>query len=171
MNGKLKILTSMAIFGTVGIFVRFIPMASAGIAFCRGVLGCIFLLVLMALTGKKPNLKDMKRNGWILALSGAAIGFNWIFLFEAYNYTSVATATLCYYLAPILVILASPLVLKEALTLKKGLCALTALVGMVLVSGILETGFTGLAEMKGILFGLGAAVLYASVILMNKKML
>ena len=49
MNGKLKILTSMAIFGTVGIFVRFIPMASAAIAFCRGVLGCVFLLLLMKL--------------------------------------------------------------------------------------------------------------------------
>ena len=76
MNGKLKILTSMAIFGTVGIFVRFIPMASTGIAWCRGVMGCIFLLILMAITGKKPNLGDIKRNGWILAISGAAIGGN-----------------------------------------------------------------------------------------------
>ena len=89
MNGKLKILTSMAIFGTVGIFVRFIPMASAAIAWCRGVMGCVFLLLLMAITGKKPNLGDMKRNGWILAISGAAIGINWILLFEAYNYTTV----------------------------------------------------------------------------------
>ena len=108
MNGKLKILISMAIFGTVGIFVRFIPMVSAGIAFCRGVLGCIFLLVLMALTGKKPNLEDMKRNGWILAISGAAIGINWILLFEAYRYTTVAVATICYYLAPAFVTLGSP---------------------------------------------------------------
>ena len=110
MNGKGKILTSMAIFGTVGIFVRYIPMASAGIAFCRGVLGCVFLLLLMALTGKTPNLQDMKRNGWILAISGAAIGINWILLFEAYRYTTVAIATICYYLAPAFVTLASPLV-------------------------------------------------------------
>ena len=76
MNGKVKILISMAVFGTVGIFVRFIPMASAAIAFCRGVLGCAFLLLLMAVTGKKPDICAMKRNGWILALSGAAIGIN-----------------------------------------------------------------------------------------------
>ena len=167
MNGKGKILTSMAIFGTVGIFVRFIPMASAGIAFCRGVLGCIFLLVLMALTGKKPNLKDMKRNGWILALSGAAIGINWILLFESYRYTTVAIATICYYLAPAFVTLASPLV-GEKLTVKKLVCIGVALVGMVFVSGVLQGNQE--SSFLGVVLGVGAAVFYASVILLNKKL-
>ena len=167
MNGKMKILTSMAIFGTVGIFVRFIPMASAGIAFCRGVLGCIFLLVLMALTGKKPNLKDMKRNGWILALSGAAIGINWILLFESYRYTTVAIATICYYLAPAYVSLASPMV-GEKLTVKKLLCIGVALVGMVFVSGVLQGNQQ--SSFLGVVLGVGAAVFYASVILLNKKL-
>ena len=166
MNGKLKILISMAIFGTVGIFVRFIPMASAAIAFCRGVLGCAFLLILMALTGKKPNLGDIKRNGWILAISGAAIGINWILLFEAYRYTTVAIATICYYLAPAFVTLASPLV-GEKLSGKKLGCIGVALVGMVFVSGVLQANQSG--NFLGVLLGLGAAVFYASVILMNKK--
>ena len=166
MNGKLKILTSMAIFGTVGIFVRFIPMASAAIAFCRGVLGCAFLLILMALTGKKPNLRDIKRNGWILAISGAAIGINWILLFEAYRYTTVAIATICYYLAPAFVTLGSPLV-GEKLSGKKLSCIGVALVGMVFVSGVLQGNQSG--NFLGVLLGLGAAVFYASVILMNKK--
>ena len=167
MNGKVKILTSMAIFGTVGIFVRFIPMASAGIAFCRGVLGCIFLLALMALTGKKPNLEDMKRNGWILAISGAAIGINWILLFESYRYTTVAIATICYYLAPAFVTLASPLV-GEKLTVKKLVCIGVALVGMVFVSGVLQGNQE--SSFLGIVLGVGAAVFYASVILLNKKL-
>ena len=167
MNGKLKILTSMAIFGTVGIFVRFIPMASAGIAFCRGVLGCIFLLALMALTGKKPNLEDMKRNGWILAISGAAIGINWILLFESYRYTTVAIATICYYLAPAFVTLASPLV-GEKLTVKKLVCIGVALVGMVFVSGVLQGNQE--SSFLGVVLGVGAAVFYASVILLNKKL-
>ena len=166
MNGNLKILISMAIFGTVGIFVRFIPMASAAIAFCRGVLGCAFLLILMALTGKKPNLGDIKRNGWILALSGAAIGINWILLFEAYRYTTVAIATICYYLAPAFVTLGSPLV-GEKLSGKKLGCIGVALVGMVFVSGVLQANQSG--NFLGVLLGLGAAVFYASVILMNKK--
>ena len=82
----------------------------------------------------------------------------------------MATATLCYYLAPIFVILVSPVVLKERISPKKLICVCVALVGMVFVSGVLNAGFTGLAELKGVLFGLGAAVLYASVIVMNKKL-
>jgi RarD protein len=105
-----------------------------------------------------------------LVLSGAAIGFNWIFLFEAYCYTTVATATLCYYLAPVMVIALSPLFLKEKLTLRRGLCTLVALAGMIPVSGILDNGLAGSADWKGILYGLAAAVLYAGVMLMNKKM-
>ena len=167
MNGKLRILISMAVFGTVGIFVRFIPMASAAIAFCRGVLGCAFLLILMAVTGKKPSLERVKANGWILALSGAAIGINWILLFEAYRYTTVAIATICYYLSPAFVTLASPLV-GEKLSVKKLLCVLTALVGMVFVSGVFQGDQA--SSPLGVLLGLGAAVFYASVILLNKKL-
>ena len=169
-SSRNMLIASMCIFGTIGILRRYIPLSSSLVALVRGIVGCIFLAAVVLLRRQKFDRAAIRQNLWLLLISGAGIGFNWIFLFEAYNYTSVATATLCYYLAPILVILTSPLVLKEALTLKKGLCTLAALAGMVLVSGILETGFTGLAEMKGILFGLGAAVLYASVILMNKTM-
>lgn len=163
-------LTSMCIFGTIGILRRYIPLSSSVVALVRGVIGSVFLLLVILFSKQKLNMDAIRKNLPFLALSGAAIGFNWILLFEAYNYTSVATATLCYYLAPILVILASPIVLKEKLTSKKLLCTVTALVGMVLVSGITEASFSGIAEWKGILFGIGAAILYASVILMNKKL-
>ena len=167
MNGKLKILISMAIFGTVGIFVRFIPMASSAIAFCRGVLGCIFLLILMAVTGKKISRSDIQRNFWVLAISGAAIGINWILLFEAYRYTTVAIATICYYLAPAFVTLGSPLV-GETLNAKKLGCIGIAMVGMVFVSGVLQGNQNG--SLLGVVLGVGAAVFYASVILLNKKL-
>ena len=167
MNPKLKILISMSIFGTVGIFVRFIPLPSAVIAFCRGVLGCVFLLILMGLTGKKLSIPDIKKNFWILAISGAFIGINWILLFESYRYTTVAIATICYYLAPAFVTLASPLVC-EKLSVKKLGCIAVAFLGMVFVSGVLqgsqESSFLGVA------LGVGAAVFYASVILLNKKL-
>ena len=166
MNGKLKILISMAIFGTVGIFVRFIPLPSAVIAFCRGVLGCVFLLVLMAATGKYPNVQQIRQNGWLLAISGAAIGINWILLFESYRHTTVAIATICYYLAPAFVTLASPLI-GEKLTVKKLSCIGIALLGMVFVSGVFNGNQSG--SVLGVVLGVGAAVFYASVILLNKK--
>ena len=167
-RSRILLLTSVFIFGTIGILRRYIPLSSSLIALVRGGIGSVFLISLVYFSKKKLDMTAVRRNLLLLILSGAAIGFNW--MFEAYNYTSVATATLCYYLAPILVILASPLVLKESLTRRKLLCAAAALIGMVLVSGILEADFSGLAEMRGVVFGLGAAVLYASVILMNKKM-
>lgn len=164
------LIISMCIFGTIGILRRYIPLSSSLVALVRGMIGSVFLLLVCLLTHRTLDKQAMKQNLLLLALSGAGIGFNWILLFEAYNHTSVATATLCYYLAPILVILASPMVLKEKLTPKKILCTIVALMGMILVSGVAEAGFSGMAELKGIMFGLGAAFLYASVILMNKMM-
>jgi drug/metabolite transporter (DMT)-like permease len=142
-------------------------MASAAIAFCRGVLGCLFLIGLMSITGQKPLWSDIRRNGWILAISGAAIGINWILLFEAYRYTTVAIATICYYLAPAFVTLGSPLV-GEKLTAKKLGCIGVAMLGMVFVSGVFQGQQQG--SIIGVLLGVGAAVFYASVILLNKKL-
>lgn len=169
-KGLALLVGAMCIFGTIGILRRFIPLPSGFIALARGVIGSLFLLLATLLRGLKPDMAGIRSNFPLLLLSGAAIGFNWIFLFEAYCYTTVATATLCYYLAPVLVILLSPLVLKERLTKRGLLCALAAVVGMVPVSGILDAGFGGMAELKGVFYGLAAAALYASVILMNKKM-
>lgn len=160
-NAKIKLLGAMGIFGTIGIFRKFIPLSGAAIACARGVLGVAFLLVLMLLLGKKFRWGAVKTKLPLLCLSGAAIGFNWVLLFEGYNY-SVPLATVAYYMAPVLVILASGLV-GERITPRKLCCALAAAGGMVLVSGI------G-GSLMGILFGLGAAVLYASVMLMNRKM-
>lgn len=164
-----SLIFSMMIFGTIGIFRKHIELSSGVLAMARGFIGAAFLLLIIALKREHLSETAIKKNLWLLILSGACIGFNWILLFEAYRYTTVATATLCYYLAPIFVIMASPLILKERLSVRKVLCVLVALAGMVFVSGVLQVGFTGLAELKGVLFGLGAAVFYASVILMNKK--
>lgn len=169
-SSRNMLILSMVIFGTVGIFRRFIPAPSSHIALIRGIIGTVVLIGYMLLTKKSIDRAAVQRNFWALLYSGAAIGFNWILLFEAYCYTSVATATLCYYLAPILVIIGASIILKERLSMRKILCTAAALVGMVFVSGVLETGISSISEMKGILYGLGAAVLYASVILTNKQM-
>lgn len=163
---KGRMLSAMAIFGTVGIFVRYIPLPSATVAFFRGVMGLAFLLAVMAVTGKKPNICHICRHIWILLLSGGAMGLNWVLLFESYRYTTVATATVCYYLAPVFLVLASPL-LGERLTGKKLALLGVALAGMVFVSGVLQGGISG---GRGIALAVGAAVLYASVMFLNKKL-
>ena len=168
-KAKLELMASMFIFGTIGIFVRHIPLPSSMIALVRGFVGAFFVLLFVYLKKSKVNKEAIRKNFLMLALSGAFIGINWILLFESYNYTTVATATICYYMEPIFVILASPFLLKEKLTVKKAICAAFALLGMVFVSGVLETGIPSLSEARGVLYGLGAACFYATVVLMNKK--
>jgi len=165
----LMLVLAMVIYGTIGIFRRMIPLSSGVIAFSRGIIGSVFLLLLNQGKGKRLSFAIGRRPILGLILSGALMGFNWILLFEAYNYTSVATATLCYYMQPVIVILASAVLFREKLTLQRGICAFAALVGMVLVSGLPEQGIPEPGELRGILLGLGAAVLYASVVLLNKS--
>lgn len=164
---RAKLILAMTIFGTIGIFVKYIPLPSSVIACARGFIGVAFLLLMSFIKKSKISFKDIKNNLLLLVISGAFIGINWILLFEAYRYTTVATATLCYYMAPIFVTIASPFILKEKLTIKKGLCVFTALIGMVFVSGILGTDSLQI-NVPGILCGIGAAFFYACVILLNK---
>ncbi|MBR5316214.1 MAG: EamA family transporter [Firmicutes bacterium] len=163
-------LSAMFIFGTIGIFRRYIPLPSGTIAMCRGIIGVVFLLAVMMVLGKKISKEAIKANLAVLCVSGALIGFNWIFLFESFNYTTVATGTLCYYMAPVFVILMSPIVLKEKLTLRKLICAMVALAGMVFVSGFFEVGISDKGELIGVLFGLAAGLLYGIIMLLNKKL-
>lgn len=168
-RAKLELIASMFIFGTIGIFVRYIPLPSSMIALVRGFIGAFFVLLFVYMKKSRLDFQMIRKHFLMLSLSGVFIGINWILLFEAYRYTTVATATLCYYMQPIFVILASPFLLKEKLTIKKLLCVAVALFGMVFVSGVMESGIPAVSEAKGILYGLGAAFFYAAVVLMNKK--
>ena len=166
---KMMMIGAMTIFGTIGIFRKYIPLPSSLLALARGIIGTAFLLFLvLAVKRDKLSIEAIKRNFVFLVVSGAFIGFNWILLFEAYQYTTVATATLCYYMAPVIVVLVSPFLFKERLTLLKAICVAVALAGMVFVSGIPQSGFGGMSELKGILLGLGAATLYAIVVILNQ---
>ncbi|MGN0443591.1 MAG: DMT family transporter [Acutalibacteraceae bacterium] len=170
LKPKISFIFSMFVFGSIGVFRRNLPFGSGTIAFSRGIIGALFLLFVLLMKRQNIDKKAIKMNAPVLCLSGALIGFNWILLFEAYNYTTVATATLCYYTAPIIVIILSPFALKEKLTVKKGLCVAFSLIGMVLVSGVFRQSTDMSGNGLGILCGLGAAVLYAAVILLNKRL-
>ena len=167
-RSKIKLLSAMTIFGTIGVFKYYLPISSASLAFFRGLMGVLFLAGCMLVTRQKPDFAAIRKNLLLLVISGAAIGLNWIMLFEAYNHTTIATATVCYYLAPLFLLLFSPF-LGERLTLKKIACIAVAMVGTIFVSGIIEGGLPSFSELQGILLGMGAAVLYASVMVMNKK--
>ena len=166
---KLRLIFAMAMFGTLGLFIRAIPLPSSVIALVRGAVGAAFLLAVCAMRKTPPDKRAIRRNLKYLIPCGVAMGFNWILLFEAYRYTTVAVATLCYYLSPVIILLLSPVLLKEKLTALKAGCIALALGGMFLVSGVVQSGGTGF-NATGILLGLGAAVLYAFIVLLSKQL-
>ena len=157
----------MFIFGTIGVFRRWIPFPSSVVALARSVIGLAFLLALRALRHEPVDRAAVRKNLAKLLILGAMLGFNWIFLFEAYNYTSVAAATMCYYMAPVFIILLSPVVFGERITLRRGLCALAAVFGMVLVSDVFSSGLHGA---RGLVCGLIAAALYAAIVIVNRTL-
>ena len=159
-------LLAMAIFGTIGLFVKFIDLPSTVIALSRGALGTLFLIVVLQFMKRRMDTESIKRNFKHLFIAAVALGFNWIFLFEAYRLTSIATATLAYYMAPVILILLSPLVLKERVGFAKWICVICALIGMSLIAGIWE-GSDQIA-LSGIAMGLLAACFYATIVINNK---
>ena len=171
-TGKAKILLGSAFFiwGSIGIFVKMIPLNSGVVAFDRSIVGMLFLLLVKALMHKKVDTDGLKGSLLELCVNGALLGLNWILLFESYNYTSVATSTICYNLGPMIVVLLSPFVFKERLTVIKVLCVLTALFGVVCVSGVFEQSGVSSRDLIGVLFGVGAAVVYAITVIINKRL-
>ena len=166
---RLQLIFSMMLFGTIGTLSRYINMPSSIICLGRAFFGVITILILLSARKEKPDTEAIRRNFWWLLLSSTLMCCNWICQFEAYKYTTIATGTLCYYMQPIFYILAGAVVLKEKLTVKKICCVAVAFGGMILVSGVLQTGLH-LSELKGVIFGVSGGFFYAMVVLINKYM-
>lgn len=166
VNPRLVFIASMATFGTLSIFVRNIPVSSGELALYRAILATLLIAGFLLFTKQQIPFSNIKKEVPLLLASGTAMGINWILLFEAYKYTTVSVATLSYYFAPVIVTVVSPILFKEKLTGKQLVCFVMSTLGLVLITGI--GGVGNRRDLVGILFGLGAAVLYAAVILLNK---
>ena len=168
-RSRLQLIFSMLLFGTIGTLARYINMPSSIICLGRAFFGVITILILLGARKEKPDAEAIRRNIWWLLLSSTLMCCNWICQFEAYKYTTIAAATLCYYMQPVFYILAGAVVLREKLTTKKVACVAAAFCGMILVSGVLQIGFH-ISELKGAVFGVTGGFFYAMVVLINKYM-
>ena len=166
LNPRLMLILSMAIFGTLGPFVRNIPVSSGQLALYRAILAALLIGCYLLITRQKIPFSGIKKEIPLLLFSGIAMGINWILLFQAYKYTTVSVATLSYYFAPVIVTVVCPILFRERLTAKQILCFIMSTLGLAMITGIGDVG--GGQDLLGILFGLGAAVFYATVILLNK---
>ena len=166
-RARLSLTASMTVFGTIGLFVRAIGVSSAELALYRAVIAAVLLTGCFLLRKTRMDLKSIGRELPLLLLSGMAMGVNWILLFEAYKYTTVSVATLSYYFAPVIVTVVCPLLFKEKMGPMQWLCFTMATLGLVLITGLGDLSASS-SHLTGILFGLGAAVFYAAVMLLNK---
>lgn len=163
---KLLFALAMLIFGSIGLFVRTLPFTSSQIALARGLIGSAFLFASSFILKKGLSFKRIQSNLKVLLPLGIMLGFNWILLFQAYRYTSIANATVSYYCAPVIVMLLTPVVFKESLTRTNVLCIFAAMAGMVCISG--AGGTLDRQNLIGIAYGFGGAVFYAAIVLTNK---
>ena len=166
-KSRMMMVTAMAVFGTVALFVRNISVSSSEIALYRAVMAALLLGAFLLLSGQKIDFRAIRKELPLLLISGMAMGINWILLFEAYRYTTVSVATLSYYFAPVIVTVACPILFKEKMGVKQWLCFGMSTLGIVLITGVGDLS-AGNTHLIGILFGFGAAVLYAAVVLLNK---
>ena len=164
-TAKILMAVAMFVFGTLAPFVRNIEVGSGELALYRAVLAAVLVGGFLLITKQRLSLLSIKKEFLLLLLSGVAMGINWILLFEAYKYTTVSVATLSYYFAPVIVMAVCPIIFKEKLTAKQIVCFVMATVGLVLITG---TAGGGSSDLLGIFFGLGAAMFYATVMLLNK---
>ena len=166
-RSRMMMAVSMAIFGTVGLFVRQVDVSSGELALYRALMATSLIFVYLLVTRQKIPFAAIKKEIPLLLLSGVAMGFNWILLFQAYKFTTISVATLSYYFAPVIVTILCPIIFREKLTKKQILCFVMSTLGLVLITGIGDLS-GGSSHFTGILFGLGAATLYATVVMLNK---
>ncbi|MBT2606692.1 DMT family transporter [Bacillus sp. ISL-53] len=167
MKYKIQFILSMIIFGTMGLVVKYIDLSSSETALLSSSIGCLFLVFVFFIMKKSIQWKLVKVNASTLFLSAVALGGNWVFLYQSYDHTTLANATLGYYFAPVFVMVLSPFVLKELLPIKKIVCIGVAILGMLLIIGN-GISASGKDDLLGILFGLVAAAFYAALMLLNK---
>ena len=166
-RSKLYVAVSMAIWGTLGPFTQQISVTSGELALYRACLASGLIAIYLISTKQKIDFQAVMKEILLMLLSGIAMGINWVLLFQAYRHTTISAATLSYYFAPVIVTLACPILFKEKLTKKQILCFVMSTLGLVLIIGVGSLDSSG-THLIGILYGLGAACLYATVVLMNK---
>ena len=168
-KNKLKIILAMLIWGTMGVFIKNIPLNSIEIAFYRSIIGVVFIIALSISKKEQWDKEELREDLKVLIPSGIALGIGWVLLFQGYKNTTISIATLSYYIAPVFIVILSIVVLKEKITMKKILCIIVAIIGLLLVLDVKSIGNIGdNNHALGILYSVLAAVFYAIVVILNK---
>jgi len=163
---RIKFIIAIVLYGTIGLFLRYVSIPSEFVVLCRGIIGSAFIFIYLKLTDRHVDIISIKNSALWLILSGICLGLNWGFLFAAYMHTTIAIASLCNYTAPLIIILITPLVFHDPLNKMKLPYVAAAFIGIILVSGVWE-GATG--NLSGVLLGLASALCFVGIVICNRK--
>lgn len=161
----IKYIFALLLFGSNGIVASSIHLSSYEIVLLRTLIGSLLLIALFFASKGKLTFWNHKKDFTFLAVSGIAMGTSWMFLYEAYAQVGVSVASLCYYCGPVIVMILAPLLFKEKLTFPKVIGFLAVLIGIFFVNGYGAVA----ANHFGLLCGLASAVMYAVMVIFNKK--
>lgn len=162
----IKYILALLLFGSNGIVANRIGLPSYDIVFLRTLMGSAFLAGLFLANKGKFSFFKRKREAAFIAVSGAAMGMSWMFLYEAYAQIGVGLSSLLYYCGPVIVMALSPLLFRERLSRTKLLGFAAVMAGVCFVNGRVMGGGQSL---WGILCGAMSAVMYAFMVICNKK--
>jgi drug/metabolite transporter (DMT)-like permease len=161
-----KYIFSLLLFGSNGIVASHILLNSYEIVFLRTLIAGLLLVFIFIFTKQKISCLNNKRSFAYIAISGFAMGANWIFLYEAYKQVGVSIATLLCYCGPVIVMALSPVLFQEKLTKVKVAGFFAVLCGLFLINT------QAISEGKtwwGLFCGIMSAVMYAVLVIFNKK--
>jgi drug/metabolite transporter (DMT)-like permease len=166
--GYLEIAAAAIVWGSNGVIVNVLPLASYGVAFLRLTVGCAALLVGLAATRRLSLLKTSSLGG--LSILGLLLALGWVLLFESMKRLPISEAVLLNYNAPIFVALLSPVLLKERLERRTYAAIASASVGVALMA-LSRGGLGASRSIIGVVLGLSAGLAYALFVISSKHML
>ena len=168
-KAKISYVFALFLYGTMAVLLKYINLPIEFVALIRGIVGSLFLLILTLLTRGKLDVRSIKKNFKYLLLSGMSLGINWVCLFRAFRVSTVSISILVDYMAPIFMIIISPLLFKEHLNKKKLICVFIAFIGLIMVSGVVGSDIR-MINVEGLLLAAGAGLGFMGVIIFNKLM-
>jgi drug/metabolite transporter (DMT)-like permease len=158
----LMVLMAASLWGGIGVFVRILTAGGldsqqmTAVRLCTTTIGLFFLLLIKDREKLKIRIKDL---GWFVANGIFSICFFNTCYTACIQLTSMATAAVLLYTAPVFVMLISAMVFHEKLTGKKCICIGMSFFGCALVSGLADGAMT--ITPTGLMAGLGAGFGYA----------
>jgi len=161
----LKMILGVSISGTLGVFVKNIPLPVGMVMTIRTFLGGVFLSLYFLLSSREVSLEKLRENLPKLLVSGSLFGLSGLFLFMSYEVVGVSLSSIVYSLNPVFIFIVAIVFLREDFKYKKAIGLGISVLGLLLVNNFNLKGlFT-----SNLAYGLIAAILYGLMAIINKR--